>query len=107
MKFFLPHAESQEQADQVSASIRSFLCEELGAIFDDGKIFRLTYRQQDTPFSVEVGQLHPDNDEPVIAILFEPGKNRYHVCTPARGVIKGKSILVAGRVVDAVVEFDE
>ena len=107
MKFFLPHAESKEQADQVYASIRSFLCEELGAIFDDRKIFRLTYRQQGTSCSMEVGHLYPLNEEPVIAILYEPGKNRYHVCTPTRGVIRGRSIPVEGHVVEAVVEFDE
>jgi hypothetical protein len=107
MKFFLPHAESQEQTDQVYASIRSFLCEELRAIFDDRKIFRLLYRHEGKRAAAEVGKFHPLNDEPIIAILYEPGKNRYHVCTPTRGVIKGKSILVGGHSVEAVIEFDE
>ena len=107
MKFFLPHAESQEQADQVYASIRSFLGEELRAIFADRKIFRLLYRHEGKRAAAEVGKFHPLNDEPVIAILYEAGKNRYHICTPTRGVIKGKSILVEGRAVAAVVEFEE
>lgn len=107
MKFFLPHAESQEHAEEIYASIRSFLWAQVGARCADPKIFRLLYREQGSLVSAKVGQRHPLSGEPAIAIVYEPGQDRYHVCTPTRGVITGRSIAVEGRAVEAVVEFDE
>src|SRR5262245_41825132 len=97
MKFFLPHAESAAHAEEIYASIRSFLWAQEGANCADWKIFRLLYREQGQLVSAKVGHRHPLSGEPVIAIVYEPGKDRYHVCTPTRGVITGRAIAVEGR----------
>ena len=94
MKFFIPAAMDDANAEQIYSAIRQFLDQELGAAFSHDRIFRLGYVDERKEYRAQVGKLHPLNSEPVVAILFEPLRSLYHVCTTNRGVTRGMSILV-------------
>lgn len=106
MKFFIPAAKNEQQEEQVYNSVKRFLGEQLGAQFSNRKIASLRYRHDGNTYHAEVGEIHGLNNEPVIAILFEPLRNLYHVCTTSRGVIRGMSILVGHHDVVSVADFD-
>lgn len=44
--------------------------------------------------------------EDVYAILYEPGRRLFHVCSPTRGVFRGGSILVGENEVTGFQDFD-
>lgn len=106
MKFFVPAANDKEQEARVYEAIKEFLGKELGALFNSRKVFYLSYVHNGQKYTAEVGQQHAINGEPVIAILYEPGRRLYHVCTPNRGVIRGMSILVGENLVNSVRDFE-
>ena len=41
-------------------------------------------------YNAEVGSPHGLNGEPVVAVLHEPQRSLYHVCTTNRGVVRGR-----------------
>jgi hypothetical protein len=94
MKFFIPAATDDANAELIYGAIRQFLSEELGADLSHDRIFRLVYIHEQKDYQAQVGKVHALNNEPVVAILFEPVRNLYHVCTTNRGVSRGISILV-------------
>ncbi len=106
MKFFLPFADDAEQEERVYATIRQFLGTELGAHFADDRIYRLRYFHGGREYTVTIGEATPLNGEQVLAILYEPGRKLYHVCTPSRGVVRGMSILVGSHEVRERVDFE-
>jgi hypothetical protein len=106
MKFFIPAAEDAAQEQRVYSAIKEFLGKELGAVFDDRKVRSLRYVHDGKEYYAEVGSLHALNGEPVVAILHEPRRSLYHVCTTNRGVVRGGSILVGWGSVKAVEDFD-
>jgi hypothetical protein len=93
MKFFIPAADNPEMEASVYSSIRQHLTTELGADFNDRKIHSLDWHHNGEPQYAEVGKPTRINGELVVAILYEPGRRLYHVCTPNRGVVRGGSIL--------------
>jgi hypothetical protein len=105
MKFFIPFAKDDEQAEQVYGSIKQHLAESLGADFADERIFSIRYVHDGNEYYAEVGKLHPMNGEPVIAILYEDLRRLYHVCTTNRGVARGGSILAGAWSVRSLVHF--
>lgn len=106
MEFFVPSAESEEVRDTVYEAIKHHLAVELGAELADTKIRFLEWERKGIYFEAEVGQNTTAIDETVIAILYEPAKDRYHVCTPSRGIVRDRSIIVNQTHVRRVVEFD-
>ena len=106
MKFFLPHAKDEAEAESVYDGIKKFLLQELGADCSPRRVRLLEYVHEGKTYRAEVGQDHSLNKEPVIAILYEPMRRLYHVCTPNRGVIRGGSILVGESSVHHVEDFD-
>ena len=106
MKFFIHAAKDKEEEQSVYSAIKEFLGKELDARFDDRKVQKLHYVHDGKEYYTEVGQPHTLNGEPVIAILHEPGRNLYHVCTTNRGVVRGISILVGEHLVRSMEDFD-
>jgi hypothetical protein len=107
MKFYIPNAKDKEQEQEVYEGIRKFLSQEMGAKFSDRKIFSLQYGHKGKKESAEVGKTSSVNGEKVIAILYEPSRNLYHVCTSNRGVARGTSILVGYFEVEEVTDFEK
>ena len=106
MKFFIPAAKNKAQEEEIYSAIKQFLGKELGATFDDRQVFKLQYTHDGKEYCAEVGQRDLPTGEPVIAILHEPGRRLYHVCTTNRGVVRGGSILVGEADVWSVEDFE-
>jgi hypothetical protein len=106
VKFFVPAARSVEQEQWVYASIKAFLGKGLSARFSDRRICFLRWWQNGREYVAEVGKPTTFNGETVVAILHEPGRNLFHVCTPNRGVIHDLSILASGKHVTEVMDFE-
>jgi len=105
MKFFIPEAQSAEEAAKVYSAIKAHLRQGLGARFAGRMIRSLHWQHDGKKYEAEVGKCTSFNDEIVIAILYEPKRNLYHVCTPTRGVLRGMSILAGGHSVFTVADF--
>lgn len=106
MKFFIPAAESPEKEQEVYNAIKEFLGKELGASFSDRRVRVLRWVHEGTEHEAEVGKATAFNGEVVVAILYEPARNLYHVCTLNRGVVRGTSILAGEPSVTGCVDFD-
>ncbi len=106
LKFFVPFAENDQQESQLYQSIKNFVAKTAGIIeFDQRKICFLSFQKEQKNIKAEVGQYNDLNGETVIAILYEPLHQNYHVCTPSSGVVRGKSIVVPERNVIEMQEF--
>ena len=102
MRFFIPAAKDETQAEEVWGAIKKFAEETLGWEISDRRIFSIAYQRQDKDYLVEVGKPDPRNNELVIAIL---KSNTYLVCTPNRGVVRGIPILVGQDKVEKTTDF--
>jgi hypothetical protein len=103
-KFFIPGASSEEEALRIYGRLKNRLAEMSGAKLAGDRIFRIVHRLGQATMTAEVGRPHPHAGQTVVAILFEPRRNRFHVCTPTPGV--NPTIPVRCEDVDAVELFD-
>jgi hypothetical protein len=103
--FFIPAADSPEQAQKVYDSIKQHLGDGLGAAFSNRRVARLRWRHDGVEYEAVVGQKTSFNGEVVVAILYEDLRRLYHVCTPSRGVIRGGSILAGSHDVLGATDF--
>lgn len=106
MEFFIPFAENDEVRDHTYDAIKKHLGQAAGAAFSGRRIQRLQWRHDGKEYRAEVGKETAFNGEPVIAILYEPLRDLYHVCTPSRGVVRGISILAGANSVSGSTDFD-
>lgn len=103
MKFFIPEAKNEEQAEKVYEDIKAFAVQNTGWQIEDAKIFSIHYRHNGKEYNAEVGQMEHFIGDYVIAIL---ESNAYLICTRYRGVIKGEPILVGKHEVLSIKYFD-
>lgn len=103
MEFFIPAADSPDQAEEVWEATRKFAKENLGWEIASRRIFQVTGTHEGKSILCEVGKVEPYGGETVVAI-FE--SNAYLVCTANRGVMRGEPALVGTEEVDSVIEFD-
>jgi hypothetical protein len=106
MKFFIPAARDSAEEQQIYSAVKDFLGKELGAEFSKRQVYKLHYRHNGNTYSAEVGKAEQIGGEIVVAILYEPGRSLYHVCTMNRGVARGMSILVGADEVISSEDFD-
>lgn len=104
MKFFVPAAKDDKNAEKVYDSIKKFAKETTGWDVADRRIFSITYRHEGKEYHAEVGQADMRVGEVVVAIL---ESTTYLVCTPNRGVVRGGPILVGKDEVFAARDFEE
>jgi hypothetical protein len=98
MKFYVPHAEGEEETESVYRAFASFV----GAATPTDKTARiraLAWDHDGKDMSCNVGQPMPryyqTGDEPVLAI-FDAG-DHFKICTPSRGGVRGEPILAGKR----------
>lgn len=103
MKFFLPHATGDEQAESVYRLICEHAASTTGWKMSDRRVFRLRFVHDGKSYEAEVGKVTSFNGEEVIAIL---DSVTYLVCTPNRGVAHDGAILVGKNYARDVVFFD-
>jgi len=106
MQFFIPAATTDQQRDEVYASIKKHLGENLCADFSARRIRVLQWVHAGKHHEAEVGKQTSFNGEIVVAILYEPLRDLYHVCTPDRGVLRGGSILAGAHSVRGSLDFE-
>jgi len=105
MKFFIPHAKDEDQAERVYNSIAKFI----SAPVNKKRVQALVWEHNGMEMACEVGGTLPSyygtRDEPVIAI-FDCG-NLYQVCTTNRGVIRGEAVLAGKGFSTFATHFDD
>lgn len=108
MKFYIPHASSDEQAATVYQAIKSFAKDMTGWDASDRHIRRIEYVHEGKRYTAEVGELEPRTHEEVIAILETAPKKGlpYLVCTPNRGVVRGEPMLVGDNEIRDIEDFE-
>lgn len=106
MKFFIPHANGDEQAERVWEGIAKHLADVSGRPIGHKRLQYISYQHDARSYSVAVGDTHPLNKEEVIAILVAGDDSLYYVTTPSRGVVSGEPIYVGKSDVDNIKEFD-
>ncbi len=92
MKFFIPHAKDEAEAESVYDSIRKWAIDSTGQSVEDRRIYRITWRHEGHTYESTVGKPDGRLGGEVIAIL--EGVAVYLVCTPSRGVARGHPMYV-------------
>ena len=112
--FFVPAATTEEQAEQLWQTTRSFLAA-YGHRTTERRIFRLDFGHKGESYIAEIGQperrvtagREMPTGEPVLVILEGEGGGLFFVCTPNRGVLRDMPLLVGASSVSAITDFTE
>ena len=104
MKFFIPHAKDNKQAEEVLQNVKKFAKETIGWNITNRRIFSLSYTHEGKKYHSEVGKPDDRVGEEVMAIL---ESYTYFVCTPNRGVLRGEPVLVGKEEADRIIDFEE
>ena len=103
MKFFVPGAADDREAESIHDWIRQFV----GAPPQERRIHKLAWRHRGRDLVAEVGKPLPEyfelGAEPVLAIFDAP--NCYLICTPTRGGEQGFPIVVNREHTPALIYF--
>jgi hypothetical protein len=92
MKFHVPCARDEAEAEHVFEAVRTFL-DMQGLPTERRRVRRLDYRIGGADESVEIGDFVLDH-EPILLILRASDEAVYYLCTPNWGVIRGEPWLV-------------
>jgi len=103
MQFFVPHAQTQEIAEDVYEATKACARDTLGWDVADRRIFIIASIHERRASSAEVGKVTDVNHEEVLVIL---ASTTLLVCTPSRGVLKGQPMLVGRHEVTWIEDFD-
>ncbi|KAB7730111.1 hypothetical protein F5984_13085 [Rudanella paleaurantiibacter] len=103
MKFFLPAASDEEQAERVYGQIKEFVRSQ-GHQISDARIYSITFNRNGRTETDTVGEIAPSNGEHVVAIF--NAKDLYLVCTYSRGVAMGGPMLTGAYQIQQLVLFD-
>ena len=104
MKFFMPAAKDDQQAEEVLDGIKKFAKENTGWEIGDEKIYSLSYSHEGKEYLAKVGEYSSRNKDLILAIL---KSNTYLICTINQGGIKGMPMLVGFNEVAGIEYFDE
>ena len=102
MKFFVPLASDDDEAERVWNATRFFARDQLAWEVTDRRIFQINYQHEGKAYVAEVGELDPRTGETVLVIL---ESNAFLVCTANRGVARGEPILVGREEVRTISDF--
>jgi hypothetical protein len=102
MKFFIPNAKDDYQAQEIFEGILNYNNCIIGKILDR-KIHSITYKHNNKKYTATVGSYEKRTNEQIIAIL---ESNSFLICTPNRGVNSGIPILVGYDEILSVEMFD-
>jgi|SRR5437879_1411829 len=104
MKFFVPHAKDEIQANQIYASSKKFCEDQTGWRVLPKKVRALRYRHDGSEYLAAVGA--QDYSEGEVLCIFE-SEVTFLICTANRGVFRGFPILVGRQEVSDIEHFDE
>lgn len=106
MKFYVPHADGEKQAEKVWTGVRAFLTEQ-GLSTTQRRIRKVYFNRHGIDYEAEVGKMFSDLREEVIIILEAAHRKLIYLCTPNRGVVRGDPYLIGVHHTETyVVDFD-
>jgi hypothetical protein len=103
MKFFIPDAANDSEAEEIYDATRKFARQTLGWPVSERRIRSIIFRDQNKIVKAEVGHTDPVTGEKVIAIL---DSTTFLVCTANRGVSRGMPVLVGKHEVSEEAVFE-
>jgi hypothetical protein len=106
MKFFIPAAENEAQAEKVYQATKRFTEENSGPV-SPARYYAIYYRHNGQDLQARIGEPEPLTGEMVIAI-FRSGRTNgpFLICTPGRGVIRGDPVLANGGPTTRAIHFE-
>lgn len=107
MKFFIPAANDDAQAESVYEAIRKFNSEQMGATIGPQRIYSVTGVHDGKPFKATVGEIFERLGEVVVAIILDTKRNCYLICTANRGVARGGPYLSGANEIKSIEYFDD
>jgi len=105
MRFFVPGAKDDAEAESVYKAIRKHAVETTGHGVTDRRIYHMSWKHGGVLYESTVGKPDPRLREEVVAIL--EGAVTYLVCTNSRGVIRGEPMYVGKEEAYIVSDFEE
>ena len=87
MKFFIPHAETPEDTEQIYQEIKRRAQGAFPGPLSERRIFSIEFKHNNVTYEIEVGKkanFHEIDDE--VMAIFESVSTVYLVCTPSRGI---------------------
>jgi len=106
VKFFIPAAKDDANAEVIYNGVRKFITEQMGATLSPERIYRVTGVHDRVPFTATVGERFERLGEVVVAILLDTKRSCYLICTANRGVLGGIPYLSGSNEVKSVDEFE-
>ena len=103
MKFFIPTAKEDQDAQNIYEATKKFAKETSLWNITDRKIYSIRYVHEGKEYVAKVGQIEPRTKEHVIAIL---ESNAFLVCTTHRGVLGGEPMLVGHEEIRSIEDFE-
>ena len=104
MKFFIPLAKDDKEAQEIYGGIIKFAKETAWKEIKDRKIFSIAFNHDGKDYIARVGEKYSVTGEMVMAIL---ESETFLVCTPNRGVLRGMPILVGKNEVYSIEDFED
>lgn len=105
MKFFVPYAADDGEAEQVWAAVRMALLGR-GLATTRRRIHALQLAEDGDRHLLEVGMSTPDGD--TVHIILEAGDlDVFYVCTPSHGVLEGVPYVLGLDADNSAIDFDE
>ena len=103
MKFFVPAASTDEEAESVWQATREHLENVLKCKVSERRIFRIAHAPRVEDIEYEVGKPERGSRETVLVILesFD-----YLVCTATQGVVRGRPIVIKRGTVQRIQDFE-
>lgn len=102
MKFFLPLATSDEQAERVHSRIADYL-KEKGYELTPHRVAKINYRREGKIVSDVVGA--PSANGEIVLAIFKNDVG-YFICTYSQGAVWGEPIVIRYGMVESVEDFD-
>jgi hypothetical protein len=103
-KFFIPMAETSEQAERVYEATRRHI----SAPAQHSKIYALSWQHNGQAMTCRVGEPLPSyyrTGDDVVVAIFDAG-NLYMICTAERGVLRGSPVLAGKDIQSHATYFD-
>lgn len=98
MQFFVPLTSNDEEAQEILEIVSEYI----NMPILEKKIYKVAYTEKGKEMTATVGEpvdpSYEEGDQLVAAIFGTPEK--LSICLPTRGVVRGKPIIVEGRVLE-------
>jgi len=107
VKFFLPGAQTSDQAERVYGKIVATIEAARGPV-SPRRIYSISYTHNGHSVAAMVGEIDPLQGEVIVAIL-RSGDGQspcYYVCTANRGVVRGEPMVADGTWRTSAIDFE-